>query len=69
MKQFRITANNATFRAYANAFFAGKPRQYVGHNPAARIRIALLVLLFVQSATNLVLAGTDFFWPTSRIPV
>ena len=49
--------------AYANAFLAGEPQQYVGHNPVARISIALLLLLLVvQSATGLVLAGTDLFW-------
>lgn len=53
-----------SLRAYANAFVAGEPQQYVGHNPAARIGIALLLLLLVvQSATGLVLAGTDLFWP------
>ena len=54
----------ASLRAYANAFLAGEPQQYVGHNPAARIGVAiLLLLLIVQSATGLVLAGTDLFWP------
>ena len=51
-------------RSYATAFLAGEPQQYVGHNPVARIGIALLLfLLFVQTATGLILAGTDLFWP------
>jgi Ni/Fe-hydrogenase 1 B-type cytochrome subunit len=51
-------------RGYAAAFLAGEPQQYVGHNPAARIAIAaLLILLLVQIATGLILAGTDLFWP------
>ncbi len=51
-------------RGYAAAFLAGEPQQYVGHNPAARIGIALLLLLLlVQIATGLTLAGTDLFWP------
>jgi Ni,Fe-hydrogenase I cytochrome b subunit len=51
-------------RAYAAAFLAGEPQQYVGHNPAARIGIALLLLLLViQAGTGLILAGTDLFWP------
>jgi cytochrome b len=51
-------------RGYATAFVAGEPHQYVGHNPAARIGIALLLLLLlVQTATGLILAGTDLFWP------
>lgn len=51
-------------RAYASTFLAGEPQQYVGHNPAARIGIAaLLLLLLLQIATGLILAGTDLFWP------
>ena len=51
-------------RGYAAAFLAGSPQQYVGHNPAARLAIALmLALLLVQAGTGLILAGTDLFWP------
>ena len=51
-------------RAYGNAFFSGQPQEYVGHNPAARLAIAvLLLLLLLQAATGLILAGTDLFWP------
>lgn len=51
-------------RGYAASFLSGEPQQYVGHNPAARIGIAaMLILLIVQIATGLVLAGTDLFWP------
>jgi Ni,Fe-hydrogenase I cytochrome b subunit len=47
-------------RAYGNAFFSGQPQEYVGHNPAARLAIAvLLLLLLLQAATGLILAGTD----------
>lgn len=54
----------SALRSYATAFLAGEPQQYVGHNPVARIGIALLLfLLFVQTATGLILAGTDLFWP------
>ena len=36
----------------------------MGHNPIARIGVTLLLLLlFVQLATGLVIAGTDLFWP------
>ena len=36
----------------------------MGHNPAARIGVALLLLLIlVQIVTGLILAGTDLFWP------
>jgi cytochrome b len=42
----------------------GEPQQHVGHNPLARIGVSLLLLLLLlQVATGLVLAGTDLFWP------
>jgi len=51
-------------RAYGNAFLSGEPQEYVGHNPAARLAIAVLLLLLVlQAATGVILAGTDLFWP------
>jgi Ni/Fe-hydrogenase 1 B-type cytochrome subunit len=51
-------------RSYAAAFLTGEPQQYLAHNPVARIAIALLLLLLLsQTATGLILAGTDLFWP------
>jgi Ni/Fe-hydrogenase b-type cytochrome subunit len=51
-------------RAYTASFLAGEPQQYVGHNPLARIAVSVLfVLLLMQAATGLVLAGTDLYWP------
>ena len=51
-------------RAYVAPFLSGQPQQYVGHNPLARIGVSLLFLLLViQLASGLVLAGTDLFWP------
>jgi cytochrome b len=51
-------------REYLAAVRARRPRQYIGHNPLGRIAVALLlVLLVVQAATGLVLAGTDLFYP------
>jgi Ni/Fe-hydrogenase b-type cytochrome subunit len=45
-------------RSYATAFLAGEPQQYVGHNPLARVAIALLLfLLLVQTATGLTQQG------------
>jgi Ni/Fe-hydrogenase 1 B-type cytochrome subunit len=49
---------------YASALFAGKPEPYLGHNPVGRLSITLLFLLLaIQAATGLVLAGTDLFAP------
>ncbi|MBQ0713360.1 MAG: cytochrome b/b6 domain-containing protein [Porticoccus sp.] len=43
---------------------AGRPRQYLGHNPIGRIAVTLLLfLLLVQALTGLILAGTDLFYP------
>jgi cytochrome b len=43
---------------------AGRPRQYLGHNPLGRIAVTcLLLLLLTQAVTGLVLAGTDLFYP------
>ncbi len=51
-------------RAYIADFSAGRPRQYLGHNPLGRIAVTLLLLLLTaQAVTGLVLAGTDLFYP------
>jgi Ni/Fe-hydrogenase 1 B-type cytochrome subunit len=50
--------------AYVTAFLAGLPRHYLGHNPAGRVAVAIiLLLLVVQAVTGLVLAGTDILYP------
>jgi cytochrome b len=51
-------------RSYIADFRAGRPRQYLGHNPLGRLAVTcLLFLLLVQAVTGLVLAGTDLFYP------
>lgn len=53
-------------RAYAAGFTRSTPDAgtYVGHNPAGRIAVAVLLLLIInQAVTGLVLAGTDIFFP------
>ena len=51
-------------RSYIADFIAGRPRQYLGHNPLGRIAVTLLLLLLLtQAITGLVLAGTDLFYP------
>jgi cytochrome b len=51
-------------KAYTASFLSGEPQQYVGHNPLARVAVALLfLLLLVQVATGIVIAGSDLFWP------
>jgi Ni/Fe-hydrogenase 1 B-type cytochrome subunit len=49
---------------YIGDINAGRPRQYLGHNPIGRIAVTLLLfLLLVQAITGLILAGTDIFYP------
>jgi Ni/Fe-hydrogenase 1 B-type cytochrome subunit len=51
-------------RRYIADVRAGRPRQYLGHNPIGRIAVTLLLLLLLtQAITGLVLAGTDLFYP------
>jgi len=51
-------------RDYASGLCSGRPQQYLGHNPLARISVLLLfVLLLIQAVSGLVLAGTDIFYP------
>jgi cytochrome b len=51
-------------QGYGHAILSGEPRQYLGHNPAGRASIAILLsLLLLQAGTGLILAGTDLFWP------
>lgn len=51
-------------RAYTRGSLAGSAPTYLGHNPLGRLMITtLLILLFTQAVTGLVLAGTDLYKP------
>jgi cytochrome b len=51
-------------RDFISGFVGGRVPFYLGHNPLARIYLSvLLLLLLVQGATGLVLAGTDVYMP------
>jgi Ni/Fe-hydrogenase 1 B-type cytochrome subunit len=51
-------------RSYVASLLAGRPQQYLGHNPLGRLGVAVLFLLIlIQAVTGLVLAGTDLFYP------
>jgi Ni/Fe-hydrogenase 1 B-type cytochrome subunit len=51
-------------RRYTGELVAGRPRQYLGHNPLGRIAVTLLLcILLVQAISGLILAGTDLFYP------
>jgi cytochrome b len=49
---------------FVRGFLGGHAPFYLGHNPLARIFLTFLVLLLVvQGATGIVLAGTDVYMP------
>lgn len=51
-------------RAHVSGIFGGPIRHYLGHNPLGRMMVSLLlVLMFIQAMTGLVLAGTDLYMP------
>jgi cytochrome b len=54
----------AALRGYVAGLLSGRPHTYQGHNPLGRMAItALLLVMFTQGVTGLVLAGTDIFYP------
>ncbi len=51
-------------RRYIASLRAGRPEQFLGHNPLGRLAITVLLLLMLMMAvTGLILAGTDLFFP------
>lgn len=51
-------------RDYVAGVKAGEPPLYLGHNPVAKLMVALLFLLLsTQAITGLILAGTDLYLP------
>lgn len=51
-------------RSYIKSVTDGNPQQYIGHNPLGRLAISLIILLLVTlSATGLIRAGTDIYYP------
>ncbi|MGB5179897.1 MAG: cytochrome b/b6 domain-containing protein [Gammaproteobacteria bacterium] len=51
-------------RDYRASLSAGKPQQFIGHNPPGRLAVcALLLLMVVMAITGLIRAGTDIYYP------
>ncbi len=49
---------------YQASIKAGQPQTFVGHNPKGRISVMVLVLMMIiMTATGLVRAGTDIYFP------
>ena len=54
----------AAAKTYLREIVAGNVRPYLGHNPIARAMVSILyILLVIQAATGLLLAGTDIYYP------
>ncbi|RKZ89748.1 MAG: cytochrome b/b6 domain-containing protein [Gammaproteobacteria bacterium] len=54
----------AQLRAFIEGAKLGRKVGFLGHNPIARLMVALLLLLLsIQALTGLVLAGTDVYMP------
>jgi len=54
----------AQFAAMSEGKKAGKPVDFLGHNPIGRLMVAMLLfLLSTQAITGLILAGTDVYMP------
>lgn len=58
------SAYRQRLRDYIAARKAGGMLQFEGHNPLGQLSVLVLyLLLLVQAATGLFLAGTDLYWP------
>lgn len=54
----------SSLKNYIRGFESGETPMYLGHNPLAKLMVALLFLLLsTQAVTGLVLAGTDLYLP------
>jgi len=57
-------AYKKSLRQFVEGSKKGNPPHYLGHNPIARLMVALLFLLLsLQAVTGLILAGTDLYLP------
>jgi cytochrome b len=53
-----------SLKSYISSLGSGVRQQYLGHNPAARLIVSLFFLLLsIQAATGLIIAGTDLYLP------
>ena len=58
------TGYRSRLAVYLSGLKDGSTPSYLGHNPLGRLMIALLLMLLaIQGATGLVLAGTDIYYP------
>ncbi len=63
-----LPTSPAEIKSYVSSFVSAKPKQYLGHNPLARLIItAFFLVLTVQASTGLIIAGTDLYAPRSEV--
>jgi cytochrome b len=53
-----------SLKSYRASLKAGKPQQFIGHNPLGKLAVTtLFTLLFVLLFSGLIRAGTDIYYP------
>ena len=53
-----------SLKSYHSSLKAGKPQQFIGHNPLGKLAVtALFILLIILAFTGLIRAGTDIYYP------
>ena len=51
-------------RGYLASLKAGKPQQFIGHNPMGKLAVSsLFLLLIIMAVSGLIRAGTDIYYP------
>jgi len=53
-----------SLQSYRASLKAGKPQQFIGHNPLGKLAVtALFTLLIILAMSGLIRAGTDIYYP------
>lgn len=53
-----------SLKSYTASIKAGKPQQFIGHNPLGKLAVtALFALLIILTFSGLIRAGTDIYYP------
>jgi cytochrome b len=53
-----------SLQSYRASLKAGKPQQFIGHNPLGKLAVtALFTLMFIILISGLIRAGTDVYFP------
>jgi cytochrome b len=53
-----------SLKSYRTSLKAGKPQQFIGHNPLGKLAVTtLFTLLIIMAFSGLIRAGTDIYYP------